>query len=179
MKDMVVANRYAEAVYEEAKASGVLDVVVKDLEGLNALMNSDKSFATLMTSPALRASEKLSVVHAMGKTNKINKLTYAFLVVLAQNKRLGVLPQIFEAINQRIREDRGEVEVSVSFAAPVGDTTRKALTDQLAKITKKKVLLKESVDASLLGGMRVWIGSAMYDASVKGRLDALRNRLTK
>ncbi len=179
MKDMIVASRYANALYEEAKSSGVIDEVVQDLRQLNDLVEQDKDFAILVNSAALTTADKLSAVEAIGKSGKVNRLVYAFLVVLTRNKRLNLLPEVVFAVNEHIREDRGEVEVSVSYAVPVDDAVRKALTEQLTEITKKKVLLKESIDPSLLGGMKIFVGSTLYDISVKGRLDALKNQIAK
>ena len=179
MKNMIVAFRYANALYEEAKSSGIIDEVIQDLRQLNDLVGQNKDFATLVNSAALTTADKLNAVKAIGQSGKINRLTYAFLVVLARNKRLGLLSEVVLAINKLISEDRGELEVSVSYAVPVEDSVRTALTKQLTAITKKKVLLKESIDPSLLGGMCILVGSTLYDISVKGRLEALKNQFMK
>ena len=179
MKNMIVAFRYANALYEEAKSSALIEEVTRDLRQLKEAAENDKDFAALVNSAMLTTADKLNVIKAISDTGAINKLTYAFLVVLTRNKRLGLLPEVAFAVNKRVSEERGEAEVTVSYAVPIDDSIRTALTKQLAALTKKRVVLKESLDPSLLGGMRILIGSVLYDVSVKGRLETLRTQIIK
>lgn len=179
MKNYIISNRYAGALYAEAKESGTLDAVVADLEKLDELLRDSKDFSVLVNTPALMAEEKLAVIEALGKSSGMNRLVYTFLVVLTKKRRLSILPGVIQAIRKRLLGERNEVEAEVSYAAPVTDKIRDGLKAQLAKITGKTVLLKETVDPSLLGGLRVVIGSTLYDASIRGKLDALKTQLSK
>ncbi len=179
MKNLTIANRYADALYAEAKDSGMFDTVVADLNRLDELLRDSKDFSVLVNTSALTAEEKLTVIEALGKNGGISRLVYAFLVVLTRKRRLSILPGVVQAIRRRVLVDRGEVEAQVSYAAPVNDTIRNGLKARLAQITGKAVILKETVDPSLLGGLRVIIGSTLYDASVRGKLDAIRTQLSK
>lgn len=179
MKDITVANRYADAIYAEAKATNSVDGVLADLQNLGRLMLENKDFAVMATTAALTADDKMSVINKIGQSGMVGRLVYGLLVVLVRNKRLDLLDVIIEAVEDKVREERGEVEVTVNYAVPVTDAVRADLVARLTSITNKKVILKETIEPALLGGMKIWVGSTMYDASVKGRLDALKNRLTR
>ncbi|MDR0454599.1 MAG: ATP synthase F1 subunit delta [Deferribacteraceae bacterium] len=176
---MIIASRYANALYEEAKTAGLVNEVVQDLRQLKDLTEQNKDFEAFLNSIVISTADKLNVINAIGKSGKINRLTYAFLVALTKNKRLDILSETALAINKRISEERGEMEVYVSYASSAEDYIRTALIERLSALTKKKVILKESVDSALLGGMRILIGNTLYDMSVKGRLEALKNQIAK
>lgn len=179
MRNYAVASRYANALYEEAKAGGIVDVVAGDMQQLDSLMKQSKEFSTLVVSPALGIDEKLAVIDAIGKSGKIDRLTYGLLVVLTRKARLPLLESVIDAVRQRIMQERGEIEVNVSYAVEVDDAIRAELTAELTKLTNKKVILRESIDGSLLGGMRIFVDSKLYDLSVRGRLESLKNEFLR
>ena len=172
MKDIAVASRYADALYEEAKAENTLDKVIDDLKQLQTLLETNKEFATFVSTAALTSDEKLLVINKLGAG--VNRLTQGLLVVLVRNHRLALLAAVIEAVRKRQMLEKGEVEVKVDYASPVDDSVRAELKAQLTKLISKSVILKESVDPSLLGGLRVFVDSTMYDLSVRGKLDNLK-----
>lgn len=179
MKNLAIANRYASALYAEAKEDGVLKQVADELNSLGKLLETSKEFSLLVNTPALTVDEKLTVIGALSKTLKLNKLVYAFLVVLVKKSRLSILADIIEAMRKRLLQDNNELEVEVSYAVDIDAKVKTSLKERLDKITGKKVILKESIDPTLLGGLRVVIGSTLYDASVRGKLDSLKTQLSK
>ncbi|MDR2870515.1 MAG: ATP synthase F1 subunit delta [Deferribacteraceae bacterium] len=173
MKDIAVSSRYAQAVYEEASAQGITEAVVGDLEQLEQLLQNNKEFATFVETAALTVDEKLAVVTKLAKAG-INRLTEGLLVVMTRNQRLGLLDAVIKAVRKLVLIEKGQVEVRVDYAAPATDNIRASLKAQLTKLTNKSVILKENVDPSLLGGMRVFVDSKLYDLSIRGKLDALK-----
>lgn len=177
MKNMAVSSRYADAIYEEAQAQGVLDAVYADLRQLDNLLNSNKEFSMFTKTAALTSGEKLAVIDKIGA--KMQRLAHGLLVVLTRNHRLMLLASVIAAMKNRMIIEKGEVEVDVHYAAEVTDSIRKELSARLAELTNKKVILNEKVEPALLGGMRVYIGSTLYDFSVRGKLDALKTEFAK
>jgi F-type H+-transporting ATPase subunit delta len=176
VKDLTVAIRYAQAVYDEAEAQGLTDTIVSDLVQLDTLLQSHKEFATLVETAALSVDEKLSVVTKLAKA-RLHRLTEGLLVVLTRNQRLAMLPAVIQAVRKLVLDKRGEIEVHVDYATEVTDAIREELKAKLAQITKKSVILKENTDSSLLGGMRIYVDSTLYDLSIRGKLDAMKASL--
>jgi F-type H+-transporting ATPase subunit delta len=173
VKNLTVAKRYAGALYEEAKAEKLLKQVTADMEQLSEL-TANREFDILINNTTLNGEDVRGVLNAIYNKGLISKLTYAFLTVLAGKRRLNILPQITDAFSAFIREDNNEVLAEVVYASKVGETVKNALAVRLKKITGKNVVLKQSVDPALLGGLKVVIGSTLYDASVQGKIAALK-----
>jgi F-type H+-transporting ATPase subunit delta len=179
VKHSIIAGRYAQALYDEAVAQKILDKVADELTLLDSLCKENRDFNTVINSPALSRDEKLGVIKGICDKAAFSKLVKGFLLVLTSNGRLAALDEVISAVKKRMMAAKGEIEVQVTYAAEVDDSVRKELKAKLAQFTGKSVVLSESVDTSLLGGLKVLIGSRMYDASVKGRLDSLKVQLTR
>jgi F-type H+-transporting ATPase subunit delta len=173
VENLTVAKRYAEALYLEAKAGNVLKETAEDMGQLSEFA-ANREFNELINNTTLNSDDVRGVLKAFHQKGIISKLTYAFLTVLAGKRRMNILPQVIDAFSALIRKERGEVLAEAVYAAKVGDSVKNALAAQLKKLTGKNVILKQSVDPSLLGGLKVTIGSTLYDASVQGKLAAMK-----
>ncbi|GAB7140593.1 F0F1 ATP synthase subunit delta [Deferribacterales bacterium RsTz2092] len=175
-----VAVRYADALYFEALSSGNIDAVTSDLAQLKELLLNNDDFATFVSSLALSASDRIAVINALAKKGAgLNRLTQGLLVVLANNRRLNQLEAVVEVVERRIMEANGELEVRVEYAVSITDAIRKSLLSTLEKLTGRKIVLKEFVNESLLGGMKVFVDSMLYDLSLRGKFDRLKMELSK
>ena len=179
MKHSIIAGRYAEALYEEARAKNALLKVAEELDVLETLLAESKDFKVIVNTPALSRREKQGVVRDVCEKAGFSPLVRNFLLVLTTNGRLAALSDVIIKIRAMIMQERGELEVEVSYATTIDESTKADLMARLVKLTGKSVVLKENIDPSLLGGMKVLIGSRLYDASIKGRLEALRVQLTR
>ena len=100
-----------------------------------------------------------------------------FLGVLAQNRRLAVLPEIVRAFASIAAAARGEVKAEVTSAHPLSATQLKALAAKLKAREGKDVTLSATVDPAILGGLVVRIGSTQIDSSIRTRLNSLANAM--
>jgi F-type H+-transporting ATPase subunit delta len=94
------------------------------------------------------------------------------------HQRTSALPEILETFQNVLRERQGIAESEVFSAAVLKDAQKKEITQTLERVTGKKIEAKFSLDANLLGGVRVRVGDTIYDGSLRNRLDGLRERLT-
>ena len=99
------------------------------------------------------------------------------LKLMAQNRRLFVLPQLLGQLQRLIAVERGEVTADVTSAVALSDDQQKRLRDTLAEKSGKTVKLNTRVDESLIGGMIVKLGSQMVDSSVRSKLASLQNAM--
>jgi F-type H+-transporting ATPase subunit delta len=177
MKENIVAGRYAHALFSEAKAEGKTAAVIDQLSGLSALYSASADFKMLVKNPLISKKEKQSVIDQLKVKGAVDEFLHKFLTLLVSKNRLSLLNVIAEQVLAMDRADKGEAEAAVTVAAPLDDASKAALNDVLSKLTGKKITIKETVDASILGGVVAQVESSLYDASVKGQLNKIKEQL--
>ncbi|MGD9807037.1 MAG: ATP synthase F1 subunit delta [Deferribacterales bacterium] len=177
MKENIVAGRYAQALFSEAKAEGKTAAVIDQLSGLSALYRASADFEMLVKNPLIGKKEKQSVIDQLKVKGAVDEFLYKFLTLLVTKNRLSLLNIIAEQVLAMDRADKGEAEATVTVAAPLDEASKAALNDVLGKLTGKKITIKETVDASILGGVVAQVESSLYDASVKGQLNKIKEQL--
>lgn len=168
-----LAGRYASALFELAEEHETLDALAEDLQGLRQLLRDSPEFVRLIRSPVLSRDEQGRAIAAIGEKAGLNDLTRRFLGVLAQKRRLFVLPEVIEAYAAMLAVHRGEVSAELISAVELSDEQITTVRDQLAKVVGQSVNLSTEVDPNLLGGLIVRVGSRMIDASLRSKLHQL------
>lgn len=172
-----IAARYATAVFELAKESKELKAIEADIDALDAALGESAELRTLVSSPIYTRDEKSDAIEALAKSMQLSPVMDNTLALMASKRRLSVLPQLVTALREAIAEDKGEVTAEVVSAKAL----TKAQADKLAKTLKastgKTVIIKATVDESLIGGLVVKVGSKMIDTSIRSRLNSLQNAM--
>src|SRR5581483_11403817 len=151
------ARRYADAVFELARAEGSYDAWGADLDHLAALLEVPLA-ARALTSPVISPAQKMSVIEA--EVPNLRPPTRNLLRLLLHRDRLGFLPDIAAAFHERLNA-----------------ATQASLAAKLSAYVGKQVQMQTSVDPSIIGGVVAQIGDQLIDGSVRGRLELLRRRL--
>lgn len=172
-----LARRYAKALYDLAEERNVLDAVANDIRALDGLWQSDAALRDIVADPRLKRPQLMATMKAIAAKSGFNPLTANTLQLLAQNRRLAILPYILNRFMAELAARRGEHQAEVSSAQPLSADQMKALTEKLTAMAGGKVNLVAREDRSLLGGFIVRIGSRMIDASVKSKLTRLERQL--
>ena len=150
-----VAGRYATALFEIARESKAIDKVEADIAALEA---------ALAESPDLRGM-KMDLGPAVANT----------LGLMAQNRRLFVVPGLIAQLKALIAAERGEVTAEVTAAKPLTKTQTEELAATLKKSVGKDVKIDVTVDETLIGGLVIKVGSRMIDSSIRAKLARLQN----
>lgn len=169
-----LAERYGAALFDLADERKELDAVAGDLQALRAMLRDSAEFRRLIRSPVLSREEQGKAIAAIAAQAKLSSLTQNFLGLLARNRRLFVLPEIIGSFLQQLAERRGEVTAAVIAAQDLSPAQRAAVDEQLRKAVGRKVAVDLQIDASLLGGLIIKVGSRMIDASLKSKLHRLQ-----
>jgi F-type H+-transporting ATPase subunit delta len=170
----VVAGRYANAFYELAEADMTLGRVADDLRAFSALFAESDDLARLVTSPVLSRAAQAAAITALAERVNFHPLTIKLLGTLANNRRLGVINAVIKAFLAELARRRGEVTAEVISATPLKPTVLDRVRDSLANSLGAKVALESRVDAALIGGLIIKVGSKMVDASLSTKLQKLR-----
>lgn len=168
---ITVARPYAEAVYKHAAASGSLSQWSKMLQ-LAAMIAENGEFKLLIGNPMVTAKQLEEIFLDIGKS-KFNSEARNLLMLLAENKRIQILPQISQLFEQLKAQHEGMLEAKIVSAFTLEGKQLKKLIDDLEQKFKRKIEAQVSVDPELIGGVKVEIGDEILDASVRGRLETM------
>jgi F-type H+-transporting ATPase subunit delta len=169
------ARRYAEAAFELAKRDDALDEWRDDLRNANALLGEEQ-VSRVVDNPALPFAERRRVIGQLleGRTGKPAR---NLVNVLAERSRLELLPAIVAEYQRLLNRERGIATATVTSATDLTADERRALEERLREMTGADVELDVRIDEDLIGGLTVRVGDRLLDASVRGRLERLRDQL--
>jgi F-type H+-transporting ATPase subunit delta len=174
-----VGVRYAQALFELAKDQRETAAVEADLKSLKAMRAESADLRTLLASPAFDAETKGRGLAAIAAAAKFGPTTQKFLGLVAANRRSAALPGMIAAYERLAAEDRGAISAEVTTAVALTAAQSKALAAALRTALGKDPEVETRVDPAILGGLKVRVGSRLYDASVKSRLDSLKFALKR
>ena len=174
-----VGARYAQALFELAKDGGEVAAVESDLKRLKSMLAESADLRTLIASPGFDAEVKLRGLTAVAEAAELAATTGKFLGLVAVNRRAAALPAMIAAFERLAAADRGAVSAEVTTAMPLTDAQARSLAAALRTALGKAPEIETRVDPALLGGVKVRVGSRLYDASLKSRLDSLKFALKR
>ena len=166
-----LARPYAKAVFEYALAAGKLAEWSQQLATAAAVCQQE-TVLNVLSSPSLTADQLAqTVVDVCGDT--LDEQGRNFVKVVAENKRLALLPEIFSQFELLKANQEKSVDVEVVSAYQLAEATQEKLSQALTAKLQRTVKLDSVVDSSLLGGVVIRAGDLVIDGSVRGRLDKL------
>ncbi|WP_027389802.1 F0F1 ATP synthase subunit delta [Chrysiogenes arsenatis] len=177
MSQYVVAKRYAKAAYELLRDAGNTELFFDQVVPFADEILNDKSLAGFFLNPTVQRELKVEVMQKA--TAAIDATCGRFLVLLANKGRLEIMREIIRAYEELYNAEKNIVQADVRSAFALSDTTKEEIRTCLEALTNKKITMEVSVDDSLIGGMTAQIGSTLYDGSVRGQLDKLKESLVK
>jgi F-type H+-transporting ATPase subunit delta len=130
-------------------------------------------------SPRFSSEDKGKGLAAIAERGQVQPLTVKFLGLLAANRRTNALVEITAAFQRLAAARRGLVSAQVTTAVPLSDAQTNALKSALRQAIGKDPEIEARVDPAILGGVKVRVGSRLYDASLKSRLDSLKYALKR
>lgn len=168
-----MAGRYATAVFDLAEAQDALGPLEADLGSLREALATNAELVRALRSPVVTRGEHVGIVASLGDPLGLSPLMRNFLGVLAEKRRLGVLPAMIAQLEAMLAEHRGEATAEVRSAVALSEEQLDRVRDSVASKVGRAVKLSAEVDPSLIGGLVVRVGSRMVDASLKTKLQQL------
>jgi F-type H+-transporting ATPase subunit delta len=172
-----LANRYADAFFEEANSNQILEKANQDFAIVANAISSSKEFNNFIKNPIIDTNKKLKVIDEIF-ASKLDKSTLQFLNLLVSNKREMYLPLILKKFNNRYNDKNGITEVNVSVASELDENTQTKIENYIKKQSgKPNVKINKKVDESILGGFVIDFGDKVFDNSVKYKLNKIKQEL--
>jgi F-type H+-transporting ATPase subunit delta len=175
-----VATRYANALADvvTSRASAVRpENALAELRSFESALRSSPELQNALATPAVPVGRKRAVLAKIGGLLNISQIARNFLFVLVDHRRIGDLANILQSLEVILDERLGFARAEVVAARELTEPQRAALSAGLERISGKRLRARFGVDAALIGGVVVRIGSTVYDGSIRGQLNSLGRRL--
>ncbi len=170
-----IARPYAKAAFEAAREAKLLAEWSASLQ-VAAALGGDARIAELLDNPKLSEDQIVGFFDGF-KTGADGVHWLNFIRLLAENKRLGLLPEIAARFELLRAEYENEVDVVVTSAVPLSDSQKAKLAASLKTRLQRDVRITTALDPGLLGGAMIRAGDLVIDGSIKGRLQRLTSDL--
>ncbi len=174
-----VGARYAQALFDLAKDGDSITAIEADLKTLKAMLAQSADLRRLLPSPIFKSDVKGKVLSALADAGAFNATTKKFLGFLSQNQRVAALASIITSFEQLSAAHRGVVTADVVTAVKMTAAQTKAVASALQKALGKAPEIETRIDPSILGGIKVRVGSRLFDASLRSKLDSLKFALKR
>ena len=174
---MTDAKEYGKALFLITEEDGVSDKILSDINLTEGVLKANPDYVKLLNSPALSKDERVELV---GKAfSGIDERLSNLLKLLTERRIMHIFDKAAKTYKTLYDESRGIVRVEAVTAVPLSDKQAKAIKDKLTYSLRKTIVLSNTVDASILGGVKLRYSGVQLDGSVKTRLDkfeaALKN----
>jgi F-type H+-transporting ATPase subunit delta len=171
--------RYAEA-FADVVSDVKLDTAAIDRQFSDFLLTWEGSaeLRTFFVNPAIPAPQKIAILDKLNAKLAMQKELRNLLAVMIQNDRIGYVAEVAAAYRSILQRRMGIRPAEIATARELSAEERDTLVAELARVAGAKIDASFKLDASILGGAVVRIGSTVYDGSVRGRLERLREVLT-
>jgi F-type H+-transporting ATPase subunit delta len=174
-----VASTYARA-FADVVLTAHLDAnrAIGGLQRISGLLAESADLRRVWENPAVPAEQKHKLLDAIVQQDGIERHVRNLVAVLIDHRRMHFLEGITRQLEKELDARLGFAEAQITSARELGDSEKRGLEAQIEKVTGKKVRARFALDASLLGGAVVRVGSTIYDGSVKGQLEKIREAIS-
>jgi F-type H+-transporting ATPase subunit delta len=174
---VAVAHRtYARALFEAAKEEGRLERVHEQLSDFVAMADQVRELQSVLESPELDSRAKVALLDQV--LGDADELVRNFVRLLAEKGRSGEIDEIAREFEALLAQEQGILDVELTTAVELSQNDFDDLVARVGKASGRKVRASRAVDPELVGGLVLQVGSRRLDASIRGRLDRLRQELT-
>jgi F-type H+-transporting ATPase subunit delta len=174
-RPVAAARRYAEAAFQVAQADGALDRWQADLATAAELLGRP-DVAPIVGSPAVALSQRQGIVQQL-LGPRIAPEALRLVTLLVERGKVDGLRSVSEHYNRMLNAHRGVVEATVTSAVPLTADETAAIRNRVEAMAGSAVELRTEVDPALIGGLTIQVRDRLLDASIRGRLERLRDQL--
>jgi F-type H+-transporting ATPase subunit delta len=174
-----VASTYARAFADVVLSSRLNpDRSIAELRTIATLLSQSSDLRRVWENPAIPADQKRRVLDVIAERDGIPKQVRNFVAILIDHRRIHFLEPIIAQLEKELDARLGFADAQITSARELGDAEKRGFETQVEKLTGKKVRAHYELDASLLGGAMVRVGSTIYDGSVRGQLERLKEAIS-
>ncbi len=171
----LAVRRYSEALLDIAFEEGCEEEVYNEYKLFYEQLKADKDFNRLVTEKILSEDELKAMIAKI--LDGGNTYLISFIMTLIERNRMDEVLEMFLDFERGYKEKKNILEAEAVTAVEMTETQKEEVVKQLSEKYGKTVILKTSVDPSIIGGMVLYVGNKMLDASVKAKFEGLKKEL--
>jgi len=173
---MAVAHRvYAEALFEASREKDALAAVREEFDAFSAALVECEELRGFLRNPQIETETKLAALDDLLSGG--DQIFLNFVHLLAEKGRIAEVEDVHEEFGRLLAREERVLELELTTAVELSDTEAAKVVEQIEEASGRSVVATRTVDPALIGGIVVQAGSVRADASVRGRLDQLREEL--
>ena len=173
-----VVNTYAKA-FADVVMSNRLDPArtLAEAQQMAGLARQSKALREVWDAPSIPAEQKRAVLDAIVKKAEISRPVRNFVAVLIDKHRIRVIDEIVAQFARELNQRLGFAEAAITIARELSSDETRVLEAELSRVTGKRIRARYEQDRDILGGAIARVGSTVYDGSVRGQLERIRQQL--
>lgn len=172
-----IATRYATALFELALEENRIEVLFEEIEKIRELLEEGDAFKVLIISPIYSRDDVANAVDAIAERIGLGRLMKNTLALMASKRRLFALPIMLDKLEAMLDKYQGIVSAEIVTAHELSEDEIITLKETLREASGQDVRFNVRVDKSLIGGISARLGSRLVDATVRTKLENLKNSL--
>jgi len=169
------ARAFADVVFDRNLDA---DKTLREVQAFSRLIASSLELREVWEAPSIPAEQKRALLDAITARDDISRSVRNFMAVLIDHRRISFLEAILKEFERELNRRLGFTEADIVSARELGQPERIALESHVERLTGQKVRAHYAQDSSILGGAIVKIGSTIYDGSVRGKLERVRETIS-
>jgi len=173
----ILHERYARAIFGVAEESKKLDEIAENLSCMNELTEENEALYKVLENPEVEKADKLKVLGGISKKAHFSEEFNAFLKLLVERGRFSLIHGILLRYRDLCDRKKNRLKVFIKTAYPLKKARIDKLESALSKAFKKDVKIAEILTPSMLGGLDIEIKDLVYNTSLAGRLEDIKERL--
>ncbi|GAA0436605.1 MAG: F0F1 ATP synthase subunit delta [Bacillota bacterium] len=176
MSNAVVAKRYAEALFQLGNEKATLEQLLDELRVVKKVVEDNEDLYIFLKHPRITNEKKKQFLDEVFNGLQIDVINTMKLLV--ERHRIELTSSIIDHFIQLVNDAKGIADATVYSVRKLADEERRELEDSFAKrFNKKKIMLTNVVDPTLIGGMKIRLGNTIYDGSVSGKLKRIERNI--
>jgi F-type H+-transporting ATPase subunit delta len=176
LSNTIIANRYAAALFEAVEGGEAADKIRTELNTLAEVLSEDQ-LVSLVANPRVTEADKNSVLDGVAEAVGVSDKTQNLLKLLLANGRVSIMGGVAEAFAKLADQAAGRLVVTVTSATDLSAEAKAGVDSRLTEVLGGKADISHRVDADILGGLVIQVGSTIFDNSIRHHLTQLRQGL--
>jgi F-type H+-transporting ATPase subunit delta len=171
-----VTGKYAKALLEIAAEENKIDQIQSELEWVDTLVENNRVIMRFFSNPVIPAKKKKELIDKI-IAPEVSGRVRDFLYLVVDRKRTGILDYLLDEFKSRANKLKGAVKAEVETTIPLSPEKIDRLRKNLASVFKMKVMIETKIVPSIIGGLKIRVGSKIIDATLTNRLKNIKERL--
>ena len=164
------SERYSRALFEVSKESNEIEKVEADVKIFQSIFNTNVELKNFIKDPTYSIKQQNQIIEQLAKQLNFSKNLKNFLLLLIEKRRIFFVKKVFDTFLKLCANKRGEINASLISSKELSNAELEQINKDLSETMRSALKFDYKVDKSLIGGLKLQLGSFMIDTSIKNKL---------